>query len=319
MRSPAPSSRPSRRLAAASATGLLLMVPALSACGGDAADASDAGDGRPKVLTTFTVIADMVENVAGDRAEVASITKPGAEVHGYEPTPGDIKNAADADLIMENGLGLERWFEQFVDRSDADFVTLSEGIDAIPISGQSEYAGKPNPHAWMSVGNAEVYVENIRAALVELDPAGQAEYDANAEEYGQRLAAVGSDVEDELADVPDDQKVLVTCEGAFSYLARDLGLEEGYLWPVNAEQEGTPRQIASVVNLVRDNDVPAIFCESTVSDKAQRQVARESGATFGGVLYVDSLSKPDGPVPTYEELLRTDAETIVAGLTGGAS
>ncbi len=152
-----------------------------------------------------------------------------------------------------------------------------------------------------------------------LDPAGEAEYTANAQEYRERLAAVGTSVEEELGGLPPAQRVLVTCEGAFSCLARDFRMEEAYLWPVNAEQEGTPKQIASVVGDVRDHEVPAVFCESTVSDKAQRQVAREPGAQLGGVLHVDSLSEEGGPVPTYEELLRRDAETIVAGLTGGES
>ncbi len=311
--------RSRRRWPAVLAVAVLAPAIALSGCAGDGARAGDAADGRPLVLTTFTVIADMVGNVAGDRVEVSSITKPGAEIHGYEPTPGDLKDAASADLVMENGLGLERWFEQFVQRSDADFVDLSDGVDVIPIAGEGEHAGKPNPHAWMSVTNADVYVENIREALVALDPSGEAEYTANAQEYRGRLAGVRADVEDALGGLAPEQRVLVTCEGAFSYLARDFGMEEAYLWPVNAEQEGTPQQIASVIERVRGGDVPAVFCESTVSDKAQRQVARESGAELGGVLYVDSLSEEGGPVPTYEELLRTDAETIVAGLTGGGS
>ncbi len=286
---------------------------AVSACG--TADSS-ADSGKPLVLTTFTVIADMVDNVAGDRVEVASITKPGSEVHGYEPTPSDLKRAAGADLVVENGMGLERWFEQFIDRSEAEHVTLSEGIEPISIAGDSEYAGKPNPHAWMSVANARIYVENIRKALTDLDPEGEATYRANAERYVEKLAAVGEFVERELEGLPPQARALVTCEGAFSYLARDFGLSEAYLWPVNAEQEGTPRQIAAAVGFVREREVPAVFCESTVSDKAQRQVARETGARFGGIFYVDSLSKPDGPVPSYEALLRRDAETIVAGLAG---
>ena len=276
-------------------------------------------DGRPRVLTTFTVLADMARNVAGGRVEVASITKPGAEIHGYEPTPSDLKNAATSDLVLENGLGLERWFEQFVDRADAKHVTLSEGVRPIPIAGESEYAGKPNPHAWMSVSAALIYVENIRKALTELDPAGAETFAANAKRYSERLRSVRDEVQRDLAEVPAARRALVTCEGAFSYMARDLGLREAYLWPVNAEQEGTPQQIASTVRFVRDNGVPAIFCESTVSGEAQRQVASESGARFGGVLYVDSLSRADGPVPTYEELLRTDAETIVAGLAGAGA
>ena len=292
-------------------------VLALAMLGGSSSDAEE-GAGKPRVLTTFTVVADMVENVAGDRVEVESITKPGAEIHGYEPTPSDIAKAEDADLIFDNGLGLERWFEQFVAGSDAERVTLSDGVQPIPIEGESEYAGKPNPHAWMSVDDADVYVDNIRDALTELDPAGEATYARNAARYEERLGEVGDYVERELAELPADQRVLVSCEGAFSYMARDFGLDEAYLWPVNAEQEGTPQQIAAVVDTVRERGVPAVFCESTVSDKAQRQVARESGAEFGGVLYVDSLSAANGPVPTYEQLLRRDAETIVAGLTGGS-
>jgi manganese transport system substrate-binding protein len=289
---------------------------ALVSAGCSSGEGEAAADGRPRVLTTFTVLADMARNVAGDRVQVASITKPGAEIHGYEPTPSDLGRAADADLILENGLGLERWFEQFIDRADAEHVTLSAGVRPIPIAGESEYAGKPNPHAWMSPSAALIYVENIRKALTELDPEGADVFAANAERYAASLRAVRDEVQRDLAEVPEGRRALVTCEGAFSYMARDFGLTEAYLWPVNAEQEGTPQQIAGTVRFVRDNGVPAVFCESTVSDEAQRQVARESGARFGGVLYVDSLSRPDGPVPTYEQLLRTDAETIVAGLTG---
>ena len=292
-----------------------ILVLALSGCA-----ASSSGDvsGKPQVLATYTVIADMVESIAGDRVEVASITKAGAEIHGYEPTPSDIVKAERADLIFDNGLGLERWFEQFVQTSGAEHVTLSEGVEPIPIAGESEYAGKPNPHAWMSVGAAAVYVDNIRDALGELDPEGAAIYARNAERYKARLAKVGEFVERELSGLPANQRVLASCEGAFSYMARDFGLDEAHLWPVNAEQEGTPQQVASVVDTVRERDVPAVFCESTVSDKAQRQVASESGAEFGGVLYVDSLSEEGGSVPTYEALLRRDAETILGGLTGGA-
>lgn len=310
---------PSNRLRNALALLLTLTGGAIFVLAAFGNPPSEAGaqDGKPRVLTTFTVVADMVRNVAGERVDVASITKPGAEIHGYEPTPSDIATAESADLIFNNGLGLERWFEQFVAGSDAKRVTLSDGIEPIAIAGESEYAGKPNPHAWMSVAAADVYVDNIRDALTELDPAGEAVYARNAARYKDRLGKVGEFVERELASLPAGQRVLVSCEGAFSYMARDFGLDEAYLWPVNAEQEGTPQQVAAVLDTVRERRVPAVFCESTVSDKAQRQVAAESGARFGGTLYVDSLSQAGGPVPTYEALLRLDAETIVAGLTGG--
>ncbi|MBF6621338.1 MAG: metal ABC transporter substrate-binding protein [Patulibacter sp.] len=289
----------------------LLAVLVLAACGSD--EGGDEND-KPVALTTFTVLADMARQVAGDRIEVHSITKPGAEIHGYEPTPSDLKRAATADVVLENGLGLESWFAQFIERSRASRKTLSEGITPIPIAGESEYAGKPNPHAWMSTANAEVYIDNLVEAFSELDPAGAAEFRRRGADYKRQVRKVGKTVRQQLADLPREHRALVTCEGAFSYLARDLGLEEAYIWPVNAEQEGSPQQIASTVRFVRDRKVPAIFCESTVSDKSQQQVAREAGSRLAGTLYVDSLSEADGPVPTYLDLLRVDAETIVAGL-----
>jgi len=269
---------------------------------------------RLKVVTTFTVIADMARNVAGEGVEVVSITKPGAEIHGYEPTPQDIVGASDADLILWNGLGLERWFEQFLaNMGDVPSVTLSDGIEPISISG-GEYDGRPNPHAWMSLGTAMIYIDNIAAALAGVDPENAGTYAANADAYKARLQAEIGPLKDRLASLPDAQRWLVTCEGAFSYLARDLGLRELYLWPINADAQGTPRQVRAVIDGVREHNVPAVFCESTVSSAPAEQVARETGADFAGVLYVDSLSVEDGPVPTYLDLLRVTTETIGKGL-----
>lgn len=273
-------------------------------------------DERKQVVTTFTVLADMARNVAGDRIDVQSITKPGAEVHGYEPTPSDLLDAAKADLVLDNGLGLESWFARFVERSEARHVTVSEGIDPIPISA-GDQQGAVNPHAWMSPHEAAIYVDNIRDAFTRLDPEGESVYRANAERYRRELDEVGHYLRRELGTLPLQHRALVTCEGAFSYLARDAGLDEAYLWPVNSGEEGTPQQITNTTRFVRDSGVPAVFCESTVSDKAQRQVAAETGARLGPELYVDSLSAPDGPVPTYLDLLRHDARAIVAGLRGG--
>lgn len=268
-----------------------------------------------KVVTTFTVIADMARNVAGEGVEVVSITKPGAEIHGYEPTPQDIVGASDADLILWNGLNLERWFEQFLTNlGDVPSATLTDGIVPIPISA-GEYEGKPNPHAWMSIDNALIYVDNIAGALSEVDPANAATYAANAEAYKTQLRAALDPLKAQIEALPEDRRWLVSCEGAFSYLARDLGLQELYLWPINADQQGTPRQVQSVIDGVREHQVPAVFCESTVASDPAEQVARETGAAFGGILYVDSLSAGDGPVPTYLDLLKVTTGTIAQGLT----
>src|SRR6056297_3173347 len=246
---------------------------------------------RLKVVTTFTIIADMARNVAGEAADVVSITKPGAEIHGYQPTPQDIVRASDADLVLWNGLNLELWFEQFLTNlGDVPSVTVSDGIDPIAIGG-GDYAGRPNPHAWMGLDNALVYIDNIAAALSEADPDNAGTYAANAAAYKEQLRGTLAPFRDALADLPEQERWLVTCEGAFSYLARDLGLKELYLWPITADQTGTPQQVREVIDGVRAHDIPVVFCESTVSDRPARRVARETGAAFGGVLYVDSLSQ----------------------------
>jgi manganese/iron transport system substrate-binding protein len=271
-------------------------------------------DERLKVVTTFTVIADMTRNVAGDGVEVVSVTKPGAEIHGYEPTPQDIVAASDADLVLWNGLNLERWFEQFLTNlGDVPSATLSDGVEPIPIRSGS-YEGKPNAHAWMGADAAMIYVDNIARALSAVDPDNAATYVANAEAYKTELAAALAPLKDRIAALPEESRWLVSCEGAFSYLARDLGLQELYLWPVNADQQGTPRQVQAVIDGVREHRIPAVFCESTVSSDPAEQVARETGAAFGGILYVDSLSAEDGPVPTYLDLLRVTTETIANGI-----
>lgn len=308
----------------AAAAACLLLTAA--GCSGDKTTAesstgapttSAAASEKPVVLTTFTVIADIASEVAGDHLDVRSITKPGAEIHDYEPTPDDIKQATKADLILENGLGLERWFKQFVQNSDAATVNLTDGIEPINIA-EDAYAGQPNPHAWMSPSNVQVYVDHMVEAFSKLDAAHAEEFKANGEAYKAKLQKVKDDMVSELASVPESQRALVTCEGAFSYLAKDAGLQEGYLWPVNAENEGTPQQVANTVAFVREHQVPAVFCESTVNDKAMQQVASETGAKFGGVLYVDSLTEQGGDAPTYLDLITYDATTITKALTGKA-
>lgn len=272
-----------------------------------------------KVVTTFTVLADMAQNVAGDAADVVSVTKPGAEIHGYEPTPQDIVRASDADLILWNGMNLELWFEQFLSNLDGvPSVTLTDGIDPISIASGS-YEGKPNPHAWMGLDNALIYIDNIMEALAEHDPENAATYVKNAGAYKDQLRATLEPLREQISQISEDRRWLVTCEGAFSYLAKDFNMKELYLWPMNADQVGTPQQVRKVIDGVRDNNIPVVFCESTVSSAPAEQVARETGANYGGVLYVDSLSEADGPVPTYLDLLRVTSETVAKGLTSGTN
>lgn len=269
-----------------------------------------------KVVTTFTVIQDIAQNVGGDAAIVESITKPGAEIHEYEPTPQDIVKAQSADLVLRNGMNLESWFERFLTQlKDKPSVTVSEGITPISIY-DGPYKDKPNPHAWMSSKNALIYIENIRNAFVLHDPANAEIYNANAKSYAEKIMALDKPLRERLAKVPESQRWLVTSEGAFSYLAYDYGFKELYLWAMNQDEQGTPKQIRKVIDGVRKHHIPVVFSESTVSDKPAKQVAKETGARYGGVLYVDSLSTQDGKVPTYIDLLKVTVTTIADGFEG---
>ena len=290
-------------------------IAALTAISATGAFAED----RMKVVTTFTVLADMAANVAGDAADVVSITKPGAEIHGYQPTPQDIVRASDADLILWNGMNLELWFEQFLSNmEDVPSATLTDGVDPISIASGS-YEGQPNPHAWMGLDNALIYIDNIVEAFIEQDPDNAETYMANAEAYKEELRATIEPLRAAIAKIPEDRRWLVTCEGAFSYLARDFGMKELYLWPMNADQVGTPQQVRAVIDGVRENNIPVVFCESTVNTAPAKQVARETGVVYGGVLYVDSLSEPDGKVPTYLDLLSVTSRTVATGLTSATN
>jgi manganese/iron transport system substrate-binding protein len=266
-----------------------------------------------RIVTTFTVIQDIAQNVAGSAAIVESITKPGAEIHDYQPTPLDIVKAQSADLVIWNGLNLERWFEKFFQNvKDVPSVVVTEGIAPMGIA-EGPYKDKPNPHAWMSPTNALIYVENIRKALAKHDPANADTYTRNAVEYAAKIKALDEPLRRRLAAIPEEQRWLVSSEGAFSYLARDYGLREAYLWPINADEQGTPQQVRRVIDLVRKNKIPVVFSESTISDKPARQVAKETGARYGGVLYVDSLSDERGPVPSYLKLLEVTVDTVAKG------
>ena len=305
---------PHRRNRQNIAPALVILIGLLSLIGCDRS--TDSADGKPKlkrVVTTFTILQDMAQNVAGTAAIVDSITKPGAEIHDYEPTPLDIVKAQSADLVLRNGMGLERWFEKFMGNvKSVPSVDLSDGIEPMGIA-EGPYLGKPNPHSWMSPANAVKYVENIRKALVKMDPANEPTYNTNAAAYTAQLKAIDEPLRAKLSEIPTDRRWLVTCEGAFSYLARDYQMKELSLWPVNADEEGTPQQIQKVVDTVRKYKIPVCFSESTISEKAMKQVAKETGARYGGVLYVDSLTDDGGVAPTYLKLLEYNADTVVKG------
>lgn len=264
-----------------------------------------------KILTSFTIIQDIAKNVVGDKAIVKSITKPGAEIHYYQVTPKDIVKAQNADLVLYNGLNLETWFKKFFTNvKNVPSVIVTKGIKPLSIY-EGPYKGKPNPHAWMSPKNAIVYINNIKNAMIKYDAKNKEYYEKNAKNYISKIKKLDKPFRKQIGNIPEDDKWLVTSEGAFTYLAKDYGLKELYLWPINAEEQGTPSQVKKLIDKIKKNKIKVIFSESTISDKPAKQIAKETNIKYAGVLYVDSLSNNKGKVPTYIDLLNVTIQTIV--------
>lgn len=339
-----------RTLLPPSVSGLVLVLllsgcaPADSTAQGTQPQGAEAGEASdlPVVLASFSVIEDMASAVGGDRVDTRSITRPGAEVHEYSPTPGDLRDTAEADLILFNGLGLEAWYEQFLTHTSAEVLMVSEGVHTLPVTrlpGAADPASADppstepanddaeddaedpeqedlpvNPHAWMSPAQAMIYVDNIEAALSELSPKDTDTFAKNAEDYRGEIRRIWQEAAEQLEPLQASGPVhLVSCEGAFSYLAQDLGLSEHYLWPLNAEDQGSPRQVEAQIRYVAENRVATVFCESTVNDAAQQQVAESTDAQLSEPLHVDSVTDAEGPAPSYLELLQHDLDLIIEG------
>ena len=261
------------------------------------------------LLVSFTVLEDIVKNIVGDEFDVKSITKPGIEVHGYQTTPSDLIKGSRAEVFIDNGFGFELWAEKFVSNLKVKRITIANNLKPLFI-GEDAYKGKPNPHAWISPKRGIIYVDTLSRALSELKPQSKTVFKKNAEIYKNKLLEIDEDFSLFLNTLKKNQKYLVSCEGAFTYLTNDYGLKEAYLWPVNAESQITPKRMAKVINLVKTNDIPAVFCESTVSSESQLAVARETGAKFGGNFFVDSLSEKNGPASSYIDLLNHNLNLI---------
>ena len=265
------------------------------------------------ILTSFTVLADMIKNVAGDEFKVESITKIGMEVHGYQTTPSDLIRGSEATVFIDNGFGFELWAEKFLTNLDLKRITIADNITPIFIS-EDAYKGKPNPHAWISPKRGGEYIDIIVDTLSDIKPEKKEYFIKNSVIYKNQIDKIEKEFTLFINSLKENKKFLITCEGAFSYLAKDYDLKEGYLWPVNAESGVTPKRMARVINQVKENKIPAVFCESTVSNESQLVVADETGAKFGGYLYVDSLSQEDGPASTYLNMLNHNLNLIKEGL-----
>ena len=274
---------------------------------------SNKNDNQEVILASFTVLKDIIQNIAKDEFIVRSITKPGVEVHGYQPTPSDLVKASNAFVFVDNGFGFELWAEKFVSNLKLKRISVAEDLDPIFIS-EDSYKGKPNPHAWISPKRGILYVDIIVESLSELRPSQRVFFEENGKMYKDKISKIDKEFSLFINNLNKDRRYLVSCEGAFSYLTNDYGLEEVYLWPVNAESQITPKRMARTISLVKEKNVPSVFCESTVSNESQMVVANETGANFGGNLFVDSLSDDSGPASSYIKMLEHNLDLIKKGL-----
>ncbi|MCK8825201.1 metal ABC transporter solute-binding protein, Zn/Mn family [Fuchsiella alkaliacetigena] len=275
---------------------------------------------KVNAVATYSIVYDLVKSVGGERVEVESIVPVGAAPEEYSPVPADMLKVAEAEIVFYNGFGIERWFEELIDSvaSEQMRVKTIEGVEPFYL-GDSSFKGEPDPHAWFNpILIRDYYVSNIKEALIEIDPEGADYYQERATEYQQQLTELHEWIEEELAQLEPEDRVLITSEGAFRYFCETYDFEEGFIWEINAHEEGTPQQIAELIMQIRNMEVAAVFTESSVDSRPMERVAEETGVSIGGVLYSDSLGSPDSEAATYLEMMEYNVNTIVEALKGGS-
>ncbi|HEV2900965.1 MAG TPA: zinc ABC transporter substrate-binding protein AztC [Pseudaminobacter sp.] len=287
-----------------------------------------------KVIASFSIIGDFAKNVGGERVELTTLVGPDGDAHVYEPKPADAVAMAGADVVLVNGLHFEGFLERLVETSGAkaQIVELTKGVEPLKMQEEHEAEGEPHdaaaeaeeghhhgdtdPHAFQSIANAKIYVNNIADAFCAADAEGCDAYKANAVAYTQKLAAAEDEVKAAVASIPEDKRVIITSHDAFGYFEHEYGLT--FLAPegVSTDAEASAADVAALIRQVREDKASAIFVESITNARLAEQIAAETGLKIGGTLYSDALSAADGPAPTYIELMRYNIATIKGAILG---
>lgn len=301
----------------------LLVVAALvlGACNSNLpAPQSQAKGDKVRVVATFSILSDMVEHIGGDRVEVHNLVPIGTDPHDFEPLPDDLKAMSEAEVFFYNGLNLEGgdsgWFARLTNSvgTSPDIVfEASQGITPMYLSDEKGRS-QENPHAFLNPVNGMIMAENIRDALIEADPEGAQVYQQNAETYLAQLADMDSQYRDKFSAIPEQRRILVTSERAFQYMASEYGLQEGYIWAIDTDENGSPSQITGLVEFVLANDVPVVFVESNVDRRPMETVSRETGVPIGGVVMSDEIGHPGADGDSYLEYLHHNLTVISEGI-----
>ena len=283
---------------------------------------SDAGQpghsaGESARRRHLSILADLARNVGGDAVEAAALVGPNGDAHAYAPSPADARRLAEAKLILVNGLGFEGWIERLVKASGskAQVITATKGIKPRQTEDDGHDHGKTDPHAWQSVANAKIYVANIRDALVKADPARSSKYEANATAYLAQLDALDNDIKKTIASIPPARRKIITTHDAFGYFAAAYGLQMIAPQGVSTEAEVSARDVAKIIRQIKTQKIPAVFMENVTDPRLMQRIAEEAGAKIGGKLYSDALSDPNGPAPTYIDMMRNNLREFSAALT----
>lgn len=296
---------------------LAIMMFVLSGCNNTNSSKSD----KVEVVTTYSIIYDIVKNVGGDHVEIHSLAPIGSNPHEYDPLPLDVQKTTDADAVFYNGLNLEAgnaWFDNLMKTAgktgkDAPVFKVSEGVKAKHLTTKGKES-EEDPHAWLDIRNGIIYAENVRDALIKVDPKHKEDYKKNAEEYISKLEELHQSAVESFNKIPKEKRLLITSEGAFKYFSEAYDFEAGYIWEINSENQGTPQQVSTVVDFIRSREVKVLFLETSIDPRSMEMVSRETGIPIGGKVFTDSLGKPGEDGDTYLRMMEWNIQTILTQL-----
>lgn len=295
----------------------------LIACTNDQSNVNEKnGDQKVQVVTTYSIIYDIVKNIGGDLVEIHSLAPIGSNPHEYDPLPADVQKTTDADAVFYNGLNLEAgnaWFNKLMetagkDGENAPVFLMSKGVDAKYLTTKGN-EGEEDPHAWLNVKNGIIYAENARDGLIKVDPENEEIYKKNADEYIEKLEELHQKAIDEYNKIPRDKRILVTSEGAFKYFSEAYDFDAEYIWEINQENQGTPDQITRIVDIIKDKNIQALFLETSIDPRSMEAVSAETNVPIKGKIFTDSLAHPGEEGDTYISMMEWNIKTILEGLS----
>lgn len=295
----------------------------LIACTNDQSNVNEKnGDQKVQVVTTYSIIYDIVKNIGGDLVEIHSLAPIGSNPHEYDPLPADVQKTTDADAVFYNGLNLEAgnaWFNKLMetagkDGENAPVFLMSKGVDAKYLTTKGN-EGEEDPHAWLNVKNGIIYAANARDGLIKVDPENEEIYKKNADEYIEKLEELHQKAIDEYNKIPRDKRILVTSEGAFKYFSEAYDFDAEYIWEINQENQGTPDQITRIVDIIKDKNIQALFLETSIDPRSMEAVSAETNVPIKGKIFTDSLAHPGEEGDTYISMMEWNIKTILEGLS----